>query len=928
MNQKKSIILILLLLSCSLTVFIQPTLATTETFGHTGADTNDYTVNARQLVYSNYTLSQTGYVQNITANIKATTGTISVIGAIYDSAGTLKGTTETLSGVDTNLAQRTLTFENEVELSAGVYRLGVMADGGMGWRFSSGGYMAFTLQQATFAAPSTIASSQASQWVGFELTIYATYNTESTNPEPTATPAPTPTPTATPTPTEAPTTKTLGHTGADTSDYSAYARMLVFSNFTLTETAYAQSITANIKAASGVASVYGAIYNSQKQLVGVTQVLTGVDTTLATRTMTFQYEKQLSAGVYYFAVMPNANIGWRFSSASGGYMALMNQQTTFTVPSTLVGNQEWAGYEASIYMTYTTTSSNPEPTAAPTPAPTATPTPLPNYTTITAPCSITQSGNYLLTNSHTGTGNTAEIDIRADNVYINCDYHQLANTGSTLSQTGVINIVLSKNVTIVNAVVTSAGTAAAGLCLATQYSDRIYIYNSTFSGSPYYTIGHHFSNNTVFAYCTLKNSAYGFVAVNGGTAGTYCENVTLTKCAIYNVTSRGIENRGAVNLLAYNNFINCTTPSFSTSNVTAYFNTTAANGGGNYWALPNGNGFSQITADSNDDGFCDSAYTADSYGSYDYLPLSSIPETILINEDPITPIPTTSPSYTTSPTTPEFIITGASNLTLYLRSETYTLNGVTGYGLYTTNSATDTILTSSVTWQQWTTPVYGFRVWIVHNSGNTQELTGGSPTAIIDPINGDITATWTPMETRISSKQDVIAIKIYMQIGTNIWTEQATFVSTPIQSNTILSTEWTFNINATSTWDGSRHTLSLNFGNLSNSYISGISFTSLTHIDTMNVQPFWQYLFEGNLLGWLNAIYLSGFLLEDIVVGVICLLFLGPLYIRTKSLLLICIIWTLLGGFLIAAVPALSGIALIFLILGVAGLFYRLVRPS
>jgi hypothetical protein len=96
----------------------------------------------------------------------------------------------------------------------------------------------------------------------------------------------------------------------------------------------------------------------------------------------------------------------------------------------------------------------------------------------------------------------------------------------------------------------------------------------------------------------------------------------------------------------------------------------------------------------------------------------------------------------------------------------------------------------------------------------------------------------------------------------------------------------------------------------------------------LNVRPFWMYLMSGNLLGFFGAIFLWSFLLQDILIGALCMLFLVPIYIRTKSLLLLCIIWILLGSFFITAMPAVSGLAVIFLILGIASVLWKLVRPS
>jgi hypothetical protein len=98
--------------------------------------------------------------------------------------------------------------------------------------------------------------------------------------------------------------------------------------------------------------------------------------------------------------------------------------------------------------------------------------------------------------------------------------------------------------------------------------------------------------------------------------------------------------------------------------------------------------------------------------------------------------------------------------------------------------------------------------------------------------------------------------------------------------------------------------------------------------EILNVKPFWMYLFSGNFLGFFGAIFLWSFLLQDILIGALCMLFLVPIYIRTKSLLLLCILWILIGSSIILIAPGLSALALVFLILGIAGVFWRLVRPN
>lgn len=97
---------------------------------------------------------------------------------------------------------------------------------------------------------------------------------------------------------------------------------------------------------------------------------------------------------------------------------------------------------------------------------------------------------------------------------------------------------------------------------------------------------------------------------------------------------------------------------------------------------------------------------------------------------------------------------------------------------------------------------------------------------------------------------------------------------------------------------------------------------------TINVAPFWQYLYNGNLLGFFQAIFLFSFGLQSLLYGALSMLFFVPLYIKTKSLLLLSVLWILLGGFFITAMPVVSGLAIVFLILGIGGVLWRLVHPT
>lgn len=101
-----------------------------------------------------------------------------------------------------------------------------------------------------------------------------------------------------------------------------------------------------------------------------------------------------------------------------------------------------------------------------------------------------------------------------------------------------------------------------------------------------------------------------------------------------------------------------------------------------------------------------------------------------------------------------------------------------------------------------------------------------------------------------------------------------------------------------------------------------------TGYDEVNVDALWDYLYDGDFIGFFFAILVFAFQVQDLAIGFISMIFLGALYLRTGSLLLLCIAWLLIGSFLISLMPGVSAVAILFMALGVAGLLYRLFRPS
>ncbi len=144
------------------------------------------------------------------------------------------------------------------------------------------------------------------------------------------------------------------------------------------------------------------------------------------------------------------------------------------------------------------------------------------------------------------------------------------------------------------------------------------------------------SNNEIGIY--LRTSSYNELSGNGANLnsryGVYLWSSGDNKLNSNRLVSNseyGLYLLDSENNSIYNNYLNnLNNIYFQGMNSGTILNTTKTEGtnivegpylGGNFWATPNGDGFSQIQADSNNDGICDVTYAL-SNESIDYLPLS------------------------------------------------------------------------------------------------------------------------------------------------------------------------------------------------------------------------------------------------------------------------------------------------------------------
>lgn len=142
------------------------------------------------------------------------------------------------------------------------------------------------------------------------------------------------------------------------------------------------------------------------------------------------------------------------------------------------------------------------------------------------------------------------------------------------------------------------------------------------------------SNQGISLLFSLNNTLSGVVSDYNGNYGIYLgysNNTRLTDSSVSGNTNTGMQVEYSSNNSIYNNFFNNTNNvNFTGTVYPNYWNTTLIAGtntiggsrfGGNFWAAPNGTGFSETCADDGGNGICDGIYVLNSQNT-DYYPLT------------------------------------------------------------------------------------------------------------------------------------------------------------------------------------------------------------------------------------------------------------------------------------------------------------------
>lgn len=90
----------------------------------------------------------------------------------------------------------------------------------------------------------------------------------------------------------------------------------------------------------------------------------------------------------------------------------------------------------------------------------------------------------------------------------------------------------------------------------------------------------------------------------------------------------------------------------------------------------------------------------------------------------------------------------------------------------------------------------------------------------------------------------------------------------------------------------------------------------------MSVESLIQFIWEGDVLGFLQALYVSSFGSADLFYGVVAMILSLGFYIRLRTLSVLAVAWILIGSLVIVAMPLVSGFAIFLLIMGIGSMLY------
>ncbi|MFB6208338.1 MAG: LamG-like jellyroll fold domain-containing protein [Candidatus Nanohaloarchaea archaeon] len=138
-----------------------------------------------------------------------------------------------------------------------------------------------------------------------------------------------------------------------------------------------------------------------------------------------------------------------------------------------------------------------------------------------------------------------------------------------------------------------------------------------------------------------------------------------------------------------------------------------------------------------------------------------------------------------------FAIGGGIEDNLYMRGDTHTVNGFSGYKM--NGSQSDTAQSAFVEKSTENLQAdWGIRVWKRDVNGTMVEVTSGSPVAVVSRTAngaGIQSASWTPPQTNVNPN-DALVFRVYIRVGSG-WTEKAEFITNRLNASQLRNDPWT-----------------------------------------------------------------------------------------------------------------------------------------
>jgi hypothetical protein len=265
-----------------------------------------------------------------------------------------------------------------------------------------------------------------------------------------------------------------------------------------------------------------------------------------------------------------------------------------------------------------------------------------------------------------------------------------------------------------------------------------------------------------------------------------------------------------------------------------------------------------------------------------------------------------------------------SSTVWYMRYDTHTVNTVVGYVLNETESAAQTLISESIVGN--VSAYFGWRVWHVDSQGGQTELTNDYVWSWrVGDGEGVQNILWNAPTRSLRVGFDAIKTILYVKftdVGPPI--AKAIFVSDLLIKKTLVGTEWAFQTYTQKSFSGGSTVATVYWGASANeTSIAGIQFVDPNIYEKVNYN-----LAKGDLVTAVTVPYTDR--IGNLFYGLVMLMVCVPLYNRYKSLTPILILFIIFGGAtgifsLLTPIPAL-GLAWVFMLLGLAGLLYKVFR--